>query len=182
MLFRSDVAFPSDGVRAEVGYRRYFDAIGGTASAQGIRTSIDYAHSFGPHTLLAGARLSRPLGNANGVLQIYDSIGGFAKLSGFSEDIRYGQANALGRLIYYRRFASADKLFDSPVYIGATLERGNAWLDAADVCACDLLTAGSLFFGADTFFGPMYLGYGRASSGDDAVYLSFGSLAFGRQR
>ena len=177
-----DVAFPSGGLRADVGYRRYFDAFGGTASAQGIRTSIDYAHSFGPHTLLAGARLSRPLGGANGVLQIYDSIGGFAKLSGFSEDIRYGQANALGRLIYYRRFARADKLFDSPVYIGATLERGNAWLDASDACACDLLTAGSIFFGADTFFGPMYLGYGRASSGDDAVYLSFGSLAFSRQR
>ena len=177
-----DVAFPSGGLRADVGYRRYFDAFGGTASAQGIRTSVDYAHSFGAHTLLLGARLSRPLGQANGVLQIYDSIGGFAKLSGFSEDIRYGQANALGRLIYYRRFARADKLFDSPVYIGATLERGNAWLDAKDACACDLLTAGSVFFGADTFFGPMYLGYGRASSGDDAVYLSFGSLAFGRQR
>ncbi len=177
-----DVAFPSRGLRAEAGYRRYFDAFGGKASAQGVRASIDYAHSFGPHTLLAGARLSRPLGGANGVLQIYDSIGGFAKLSGFSEDIRYGQANALGRLIYYRRFASADKLFDSPVYIGATLERGNAWLDARDACVCDLLTAGSVFFGADTFFGPMYLGYGRASSGDDAVYLSFGSLAFGRQR
>ena len=177
-----DAAFPSGGLRAEAGYRRYFAALGGTASAQGVRASIDYAHSFGPHTLLAGARLSRPLGDANGVLQIYDSIGGFAKLSGFSEDIRYGQANALGRLVYYRRFASADKLFDSPVYIGATLERGNAWLDASDACLCDLLTAGSVFFGADTFFGPMYLGYGRASSGDDAVYLSFGSLAFGRQR
>ena len=177
-----DAAFPSGGLRAEAGYRRYFAALGGTASAQGIRASVDYAHSFGPHTLLAGARLSRPLGGANGVLQIYDSIGGFAKLSGFSEDIRYGQANALGRLVYYRRFASADKLFDSPVYIGATLERGNAWLNASDACFCDLLTAGSVFFGADTFFGPMYLGYGRASSGDDAVYLSFGSLAFGRQR
>ena len=177
-----DVAFPSGGMRAELGYRRYFDGFGGAAAAQGIRASVDYARSFGAHTLLAGARLSRPLGGANGVLQIYDSIGGFAKLSGFSEDVRYGQANALGRLIYYRRFARADKLFDSPVYIGATLERGNAWLDAEDACACDLLTAGSVFFGADTFFGPMYLGYGRASSGDDAVYLSFGSLAFGRQR
>ena len=169
-------------MRAETGYRRYFDAFGGTASAQGIRASFDYAYSFGAHTLLAGARLNRPLGNANGVLQLYDSVGGFAKLSGFSEDIRYGQANALGRLIYYRRFARADKLFDSPVYIGATLERGNAWLAASDACVCDLLTAGSVFFGADTILGPMYLGYGRASSGDDAVYLSFGSLAFGRQR
>ncbi len=178
----NDVAFPSGGLRADVGYRRYFDAFGGNASAQGVRASVDYAHSFGPHTLLAGARFSRPLGGANGVLQIYDSLGGFAKLSGFSEDIRYGQANALGRLIYYRRFARADKLFDSPVYIGATLERGNAWLNAGDACFCDLLTAGSIFFGADTFFGPMYLGYGRASSGDDAVYLSFGSLAFSRQR
>ncbi len=177
-----DAAFPSGGLRADAGYRRYFNAFGGTASAQSMRASVDYAYSFGPHTLLAGARLNRPLGSANGVLQIYDSIGGFAKLSGFSEDVRYGQANALGRLVYYRRFASADKLFDSPVYIGATLERGNAWLEASDACVCDLLTAGSIFFGADTFFGPMYLGYGRASSGDDAVYLSFGSLAFGRKR
>jgi NTE family protein len=175
-----DAAFPRQGVRADVNYRRFFDVRGGDAKAQGLSSRFDIARSFGQHTLLLGARLSRPIGDANGVVQLYDSLGGFGNLSGFSEDSQFGQATALARLAYYRRFARAEVLFDSPVYIGATVELGNSWLVARDACGCDLLTAGSLFFGADTFFGPMYLGYGRASSGDDAVYLSFGSLAFGR--
>jgi NTE family protein len=176
----NDAAFPSHGLRADAGYRRYFSSFGGSASAQGLRSSIDYARSFGSHTFLAGARLNRPIGGSNGVLQLNDSLGGFANLSGFSQDELFGNANGLARVIYYRRFSSADKLFDSPVYVGASIERGNSWANGGDICACDLVTAGSVFFGADTFFGPMYLGYGRASSGDDALYLSFGSLAFGR--
>ena len=173
------VSFPRSGMRADLGYRRYFRSLGADSEAQGIRSSIDYAKSFGAHTILAGARMHRPIGAANGVLQLNESLGGFANLSGFSQDARFGVASGLGRVVYYRRFRRADKLFDSPVYLGASVEMGNVWANASDASTGDLLTAGSLFFGADTFFGPMYLGYGRASSGDDAVYLSFGSLAFG---
>lgn len=173
------VSFPRRGIRADLGYRRYFRSLGADSDAKGIRGSIDYAKSFGAHTILAGARLHRPIGDANGVLQLNESLGGFANLSGFSQDARFGVASGLARVVYYRRFRRADKLFDSPVYLGASLEAGNVWANASDASTGDLLTAGSLFFGADTFFGPMYLGYGRASSGDDAVYLSFGSLAFG---
>ncbi|WAC63794.1 hypothetical protein OVA13_03115 [Pseudoxanthomonas sp. SL93] len=40
----------------------------------------------------------------------------------------------------------------------------------------DMLGAGSVFVGADTFLGPIFLGYGRAEGGQDSFYLTFGSL------
>jgi NTE family protein len=33
-----------------------------------------------------------------------------------------------------------------------------------------------VFVGAETFLGPVFLGYGRAETGDSAFYLTFGSL------
>ena len=40
----------------------------------------------------------------------------------------------------------------------------------------DLLGAGSVFVGIDTFLGPVFLGYGYAQNGHNAAYLTFGSL------
>jgi NTE family protein len=177
-----DAAFPRRGYRAEVSARQYFSAFSGATDNASFRTSFDYAKTYGENTFLAGVKLSRPFGNSEPALELFDSIGGFGNLSGFSESSRFGLANGLARIAYYRRFRRADVLFDSPVYLGATLERGNAWFDPKEACLCDALTAGSIFVGAETILGPMYLGFGRASSGDDAVYLSFGSLAFGRAK
>jgi NTE family protein len=53
-------------------------------------------------------------------------------------------------------------------FLGATLEAGNAWLERSAISLSDLRGAGSLFLGADTGIGPMYLGVvanGRGGSG-----------------
>jgi NTE family protein len=39
-----------------------------------------------------------------------------------------------------------------------------------------LIYAGSLFLGVQTPLGPLFLGYGYAQGGHNAVYLTFGSL------
>ena len=40
--------------------------------------------------------------------------------------------------------------------------------------ASDLVTAGSVFLAADTFLGPFYFAYGRASGGASSFYLFLG--------
>lgn len=146
--------------------------------------SFDRAMSFNEHTLLFGISAGTQLNDEENGLRLatLQNLGGLTNLSGVTDGRLFGASSLLARAIYYRRFVAADKLFDAPVYLGASIERGNVWRSIDDVCGCDMLTAGSLFFGVDTILGPMYLGFGRASSGDDAVYLSFGSLAFGREQ
>lgn len=63
-----------------------------------------------------------------------------------------------------------------PVYLGGSLEAGGIWAHRRDIDTAGLAGAGSLFLGIDTFLGPMFLGYGHAEGGNNAFYLTFGSL------
>jgi NTE family protein len=38
----------------------------------------------------------------------------------------------------------------------------------------DVIVAGSIFLGLDTFLGPVYLAYGHAEGGHDSVYFFLG--------
>ncbi|MEM8994024.1 MAG: hypothetical protein AAGF23_04450 [Acidobacteriota bacterium] len=44
-----------------------------------------------------------------------------------------------------------------------------------DLVEKDWRPTGSLMLGAETAFGPVYLAYGRAETGDDRLYLSVGT-------
>ena len=77
------------------------------------------------------------------------------------------------RLGYMRRINDFN-LF--PTYVGLTLESGNVWEKTNDMALDDLIMAGSIFLGIDTFLGPVYLGYGKAESGHDSIYFYLGKL------
>jgi len=183
-----DSQFPRSGARLTVKATAFAfkaDADNLRASETGLTEfSFDRAISFDEHTLLFGLSAGTQLDDEDIGLRLatLQNLGGLTNLSGVTDGRLFGTSSLLARAIYYRRFVAADKLFDAPVYLGASIERGNVWRSIDDVCGCDMLTAGSIFVGVDTILGPMYLGFGRASSGDDAVYLSFGSLAFGREQ
>jgi NTE family protein len=66
-------------------------------------------------------------------------------------------------------------LFDVPVYLGASIEAGNAWQSRSDISTGSLLMNGSLFAGLDTWFGPLYLAGGLAEGGDSSFYLFLGT-------
>ena len=63
-----------------------------------------------------------------------------------------------------------------PAYIGASIAAGNVFDSRDDIEVDNLIYAGSVFVVVDTFFGPIFLGYGHADSGDSSFYLSFGSF------
>jgi len=100
-------------------------------------------------------------------------LGGFLNLSGLREGQLAGSYLALGRLVYYHRIARFP-LLGGNVYIGGSLEAGNAWQLRDSVSAGDLVKAGSVFLSAETFFGPFYFAYGRASGNASSFYLFLG--------
>jgi NTE family protein len=101
-------------------------------------------------------------------------LGGLGRLSGLGNDELLGEKMALARLLYYYRltgFRAAG--FSVQVYTGASLEAGNVYSIDQPITGSSLLTSWSLFVGADTPLGPLFLGYGRTED-RDRFYLNIG--------
>jgi NTE family protein len=101
------------------------------------------------------------------------TLGGFLNLSGLRTNQLDGRYLALGRVVYYHQIA-APRFLGSGVFVGGSLETGNVWQQRNDVSASGLLAAGSIFLAADTWIGPFYFAYGRASGGQSSFYLYLG--------
>jgi len=65
---------------------------------------------------------------------------------------------------------------DYPLYIGASFEAGNVWLDRSDASWSDLEYSSSIFLGARSPLGPLYFALGRTQDNDYAVYMQLGRL------
>jgi NTE family protein len=101
------------------------------------------------------------------------SLGGFQRLSGYRPNQLAGNAVLFGRANWYMRLAEPP-VFARGFFIGATLEAGNAWSNRRRMSLSDLRTGGSLYLGADTGIGPMYLGLTWAPQGETGLALMIG--------
>ncbi|HVJ62522.1 MAG TPA: BamA/TamA family outer membrane protein, partial [Tahibacter sp.] len=170
-----DSGFPSRGSRLDLSQEFFLTGLGSDTSANVVRLNWDTAFSHGANRWLVGTRL-HSAGGDSGLLSTFGSLGGLANLSGFTENQLLATQTALGRVVYYRRLTDATKLISVPVYVGGSLEAGGIWDTRDDVRGKDLIGAGSLFLGVDTFLGPVFVGYGHAQGGNNSFYLTFGSL------
>jgi NTE family protein len=163
------------------GYRVLMEAAagqqsGGTtvrhASFTRFELQATAVRSWGVHTLNLNARTliaRQPEDSAQGPY----SLGGFQQLSGYQPGQLTGNTLLFGRASYYRR------LLDTPVltrgfFVGGSLEAGNAWNRGEKFALRDMRLAASVFVGADTGIGPLYVALGRAPKGGSAVYLFIG--------
>ncbi len=99
-------------------------------------------------------------------------LGGFGRLSGLVPEQLSGRQSALASLAYYRQLNDFDLL---QTYAGFTLEAGNVWDTTDDIGFDDLRYSASVYFGAVTPIGPIYVAYGHSDSGDNAVYFYLGN-------
>jgi NTE family protein len=101
------------------------------------------------------------------------TLGGFLNLSGLRTDQLDGKYLALGRVVYYHQLGNLP-VIGRGIFAGGSVEAGNVWQQRNDVSASGLITAGSVFVAADTWIGPFYFAYGRASGGQSSFYLYLG--------
>ncbi|QIK39259.1 BamA/TamA family outer membrane protein [Caldichromatium japonicum] len=141
------------------------------ASADYDQFSLDLLHAqtLGPDSLLLGLGFAGDLGGETPP-QSYQRLGGFLNLSGFNQNELLGIYRGLARAIYLHDL----KTPLLKTYAGASLEVGNVWAERSQIGWEGLRLAGSLFLGADTPIGPLYLGYGQADGGYGALYLLLG--------
>ncbi len=65
--------------------------------------------------------------------------------------------------------------FGDGIYVGTTVETGNAWTRRPqDVGMNDLRRSYAVLFGADTILGPLYIAHGVTSGKKDSFYLYLG--------
>ncbi|RYU65065.1 serine protease [Aliivibrio finisterrensis] len=114
--------------------------------------------------------------NKKGDLQLEPkSLGGFLRLSGTPKDSLTGQNLVFTSLVYRYRLMDNDfGLFQSPIYLGASVENGGLW-NEEHFSDAPIYTAGSIFAGVDSPIGPIILAYGRTEQNHESIYLSIGA-------
>jgi NTE family protein len=168
--------FPTRGTRVDASEEILLDQLGSSAGAHVVRARWDTAVSSGANTWLFGASINTATGGDNDIqIAAFSPLGGLTNLSGYAENQLFATNTALARMVYYRRLTDAQALFSVPVYLGGSLELGGFWDRRRDI-GDNLIPAGSVFLGLETFLGPVFLGYGYARGGHNAAYLTFGSL------
>lgn len=170
-----NVYFPKNGARAALTWIGQRQSQGSSLDVDILTGRLATVRTWGSHSLLGGFDFATQLDDVAGAQNLL-STGGLFTLSGFQRDELSGRHTAVGRLIYYRQIGSNPLrgLLDASLYLGASLEMGNAWQNSDDISFSNSRTAGSLFVGADTFIGPIYLAGGLAEGGHSALYLFVG--------
>ncbi len=167
-----DTAFPTSGQRASASFQGLRESLGANTNRE--RAAIEWlgVKTLGGTHFLAGLNASSNLSGSGAIEDLF-SLGGLFQLSGYRTGSLNGQHIALATLSGYRGISFNDRL-PFPLYVGASIETGNAWQDTDDVDFDSLRFGGSLFVGLDTPLGPAYLAYGMAEDGNTATYFFLG--------
>lgn len=165
--------FPQSGYRVKAETRLGHRRVLGQRSDYGSHDFTGtYAHSWGPHTLNAHMRLGATSDLPLGALEHY-ALGGFQQMSGYRVGELVGSRLLFTRLAYYQRLPVEVPLARG-LFVGGSLELGNAWQRGEAFNLRELRTGASLFVGADTGLGPLYLGLVYAPRGYTGLYLFLG--------
>lgn len=172
-----DVNFPKRGSTFELGWRGEREVKGADGSSADLLVYDQlWAHSWGRNTGILWTSAGTRLDDNIDVVRSYFSLGGFLNMSGVAPETLNGPHFAIVRGIYYRQVGTrgGQGFLDVPVYIGASLEKGNVWDSRRDIAFSSARTNGSLFVGLDTLLGPVYFATGFDDGGGSAYYLFLG--------
>ena len=167
--------FPKQGQAFRASWLADREALGATRDADIVRASWQLARSRGRYSMVWSMDGGSALDDQVVSPQELFTLGGLFDLSGLPPDAKVGTQYGIARAIVYRRISRGGTgFFEFPAYIGFSVEAGNVWATRDDVDVGDLETGGSLFLGAESPFGPVYLAAGLASGGERAFYLYLG--------
>lgn len=166
--------FPRTGMNAKARWTQGLESLGDNADYQTFSVSGLHAYSFGRNTLLTSVSGGLRLSGAPPIDTLY-RIGGLFSLSGYRLDELSGENFLAGRLIYRRSLRNTEgALFGVPLFVGGSIEAGEVWSDPDEFDLDELRFAGSVYVGANTALGPVYLAFGRSEGGRQSAYLVIG--------
>jgi len=166
-------AFPSSGYFARGVYTYSREGLGASEDYELLDIQLQKAFSFGSrHRVLASLRYANSFGST---LPFYDlvAVGGFLNLSGYQpRQFLIDDHLAYGSLVYFYRLGDPGA-FTNRLYLGGSVELADIGQRINGPQPSGLTWGSSLFIGADTPLGPLYLGVGAADQ-SYAFYLFLG--------
>jgi NTE family protein len=162
------VNYPRRGFFTNVSYLRYSAAAGSAQARDAWSVEALKPITVGRYTVALAARGG--VAAQEGAFR----LGGLFNLSGTPTGQISGARFAFVRAQAYRNISDAFGDIAMPVYLGVSLEAGEAISRRQTLRWSDFAHAGSLFFGAESFIGPVYFALGRTFGGSNAVYLYWG--------
>ncbi|THF65461.1 hypothetical protein E6C76_07650 [Pseudothauera nasutitermitis] len=166
--------FPRRGVRAQLLGEWHSGRFGSDLDYRYMELDTSWVRSRGPHSVLVNLTLAGSPDHELPAAGRY-TLGGPLRLSGY----RYGELAAdqvaMANVSYYRLINTLPEALGRGVYLGGSLEWANLRNDALDAPSLGNRNSMSLFLGADTVLGPLYVGVAYASRvGEPRYYLLFG--------
>ncbi|HEX6571827.1 MAG TPA: patatin-like phospholipase family protein, partial [Steroidobacteraceae bacterium] len=168
-------SFPRQGQAFRATWLADREALGATRNADVVEASWQLARSLDRYGFVWSMDAGSALDDTVVSPQELFTLGGLFDISGLAPDALSGTQYGIARGIVYRRISRGGTgFFEFPAYLGFSVEAGNVWQTRDDVDWGDLHAGGSLFLGAESPFGPVYLAAGLASGGETAFYLYLG--------
>ena len=170
-----DRNFPRRGHYLVTEWRGERAGLGSDRNADVLTLDWLSARSRGRDTVALWTSFGTQIDSAEDNVRSLFPLGGFLNLSGIAPETLSGRHFAIARALYYRQIGRGGEGFlNVPAYAGLSLEVGNVWDDRSDINVGSSLKQGSLFFGFDTLFGPVYIGTGFGEDTDSNFYLFLG--------
>lgn len=171
-----NTSFPKEGINLEASYSHNLNILGGEKRANRFQFSSYAPFTFGRNTIGLKSQLYTTFNGYADEVELYP-LGGFMDLSGFYTGQLTGHHAGSLSAIFYRNISGGPRyLGETPLYVGGTLEAGNIWQSSEDIGFNSLRWSSSLFVGADTIIGPVYLGGGLGSKGRTSAFLYVGQI------
>ncbi len=163
-----DAIFPRHGLLSSVEYILGSTELGADADYQFLQVTHSQAASIGDSSAVLLLEADFTLDDT---LPFYarPSLGGFLRLSGLPPDSLSGQHAALGALMLRQKLTHGI----APLYIGGSVEAGNAWQQRSEQWE-QWLIAASLFLAVDTPVGPLHFGAGITEGGHTTGFMFLG--------
>jgi NTE family protein len=162
-------SFPTEGYSLDASLTRHDEGFGDDNNFDQAALSFAMPMTWDRYTIIPAFEGGSTLKGNAPVYGLFEG-GGFLRLSGFETNELSGDEYAIAKLIAYRRM---NDITFMPVYVGGSLEYGDF---SDDLDLGDFKSAGSLFVGVDSFFGPLYVGTGVAEGGSSTVFMFLGKI------
>jgi len=168
------VYFPKHGQQLTLQWNSERAWMGAGHDASKLAIDAQWAFPVGRYTVIAATDVGSSLSGQPSTHD-YFTLGGFLSLSGLTTDSLAGPHYGIARVVLYRQIGRGGSgVLELPAYAGISLEAGNVWNSRNEASFENVHHDGSLFFGADTPIGPVYLAAGVDDRHNTAFYLFLG--------